>query len=123
MNASSGSGEWPSVSKRVCLSIGMRIGKTTPAHKELALFRVPSGAVCANYSKPMSKFCFAALVSLLSVLTSQAAVVINEIHYNPDIKTEQVEFIELYNTDATAVDLSGWAFTDAVDYVFPAGTL
>ncbi|GAG46426.1 unnamed protein product, partial [marine sediment metagenome] len=25
------------------------------------------------------------------------SVVINEIHYDPDVKTEQVEFVELYN--------------------------
>ena len=26
-----------------------------------------------------------------------ASIVINEIHYNPDLKTEHVEFIELFN--------------------------
>jgi hypothetical protein len=50
-----------------------------------------------------------------------ANVVINEIHYDPDVKTEAVEFIELYNTDATGVDLSGWYFSSGVTYEFPAG--
>jgi hypothetical protein len=49
-------------------------------------------------------------------------VVINEIHYNPDIKTELVEFIELYNAGTAAVDLSGWTISSAVDYIFPPGT-
>src|SRR6476469_7331989 len=66
--------------------------------------------------------CLAALASLLCVLANRAEIVINEIHYDPDIKTELVEFIELYNTDTTAIDLSGWALTDAVDYTFPPGT-
>ncbi|HEY6227787.1 MAG TPA: CotH kinase family protein, partial [Verrucomicrobiae bacterium] len=66
--------------------------------------------------------CLAGLASLLCVLSSRAEVIINEIHYDPDIKTELVEFIELYNTASTNVDLSGWAFTDAVGYTFPAGT-
>src|SRR3954471_6740307 len=70
----------------------------------------------------MLKRCFAALCSVLCVLSSRAEVIINEIHYDPDVKTELVEFIELYNTAATSVDLSGWAFTDAVAYTFPAGT-
>jgi len=48
-----------------------------------------------------------------------AAVVINEIHYDPDVKTELVEFIELHNPDSTAVDLAGWAFTDGVQFSFP----
>lgn len=50
------------------------------------------------------------------------AIVINEIHYNPADNTKLEEFIELYNTGPAAVDLSNWAFTDGVDYVFPAGT-
>ena len=49
-------------------------------------------------------------------------VMINEIHYDPDVKTERVEFIELYNAGANAVDLSGWSLVDAVVFTFPAGT-
>ncbi len=49
-------------------------------------------------------------------------VVINEIHYDPDVKTEAVEFIELYNNGDAAVDLSGWSLTDAASFTFPAGT-
>ena len=49
-------------------------------------------------------------------------VIINEIHYHPDVKTELVEFIELYNKSSAAVDLSGWRLTKAVEYTFPAGT-
>ena len=50
------------------------------------------------------------------------AVVINEIHVDPDVSTEQVEFIELYNDSNVAVDVSGWVIDDAVDYTFPAST-
>ena len=50
-------------------------------------------------------------------------VVINEIHYDPDIDTEQVEFIELYNAGSDAKDLSGWRLDNAVDYPFPEGTI
>jgi len=42
------------------------------------------------------------------------AVIINEIHYDPDISTEFVEFIELYNTDGNDVDISGWSFTQGI---------
>ena len=35
------------------------------------------------------------------------AVVINEFHYDPDLNTERVEFIELHNTGPSSVDLSG----------------
>ncbi|MBC2606159.1 lamin tail domain-containing protein [Pelagicoccus albus] len=32
------------------------------------------------------------------------------------------EFIEIYNPDSESVDLSGWALTNGVDYVFPEGS-
>lgn len=50
-------------------------------------------------------------------------IVINEIHYDPDIKTELVEFIELYNAGVEAVDVSGWTIEEAVVFTIPAGTL
>jgi hypothetical protein len=50
------------------------------------------------------------------------SVVINEIHYNPP-EDRDGEFIELYNRGGAAVDLSGFAFDNGVDYTFPAGTV
>lgn len=49
------------------------------------------------------------------------AVVINEIHYNPEEGSE-LEFIELYNPAASPVDLSGWAFIEGVRQRLPEGT-
>ena len=47
-----------------------------------------------------------------------AAPVINEIHYDPDLATEAVEFIELYNPGAESLGLSGWALSGGVDGEF-----
>ena len=52
-----------------------------------------------------------------------SGVVINEIHYDPDVKTELVEFIELHNTTAANIDLTGWYFTNAISYQFPEGSI
>ncbi|HBV32787.1 MAG TPA: hypothetical protein DEB49_10050, partial [Verrucomicrobiales bacterium] len=49
-------------------------------------------------------------------------MVINEIHLNPDVKIEQVEFIELHNTGEQPVDLSGWKLENAVQFTFPVGS-
>jgi len=49
------------------------------------------------------------------------SVVINEIHYDPDIATELVECIELHNFGSTDVNLSGWYFNDGISYRFPVG--
>jgi len=51
-----------------------------------------------------------------------AAVVINEINYHPDTDEEMEEFVELYNTSASAVDISNWRFVKGIDFTFPAGT-
>ena len=52
----------------------------------------------------------------------RSEVVINEIHYDPDVKTELTEFVELYNPGTAAVDLGGAYFSNGITYVFPAGT-
>lgn len=50
------------------------------------------------------------------------SVLINEIHYNPDVKTDLVEFIELYNSAASPLDISGWKLGGGIAYNFPSGT-
>ena len=50
-------------------------------------------------------------------------ILINEIHYDPDVKTEPAEFVELHNTTGTEVNLSGWYFNDGISYRFPAGAV
>jgi len=49
------------------------------------------------------------------------AVVINELHTDPAVKTERVEFVELHNCGDEAVDLSNWCFVSGIFYVFPEG--
>ncbi|HNS21940.1 MAG TPA: lamin tail domain-containing protein [Sedimentisphaerales bacterium] len=51
-----------------------------------------------------------------------ASIVINELHTNPDVKTELVEFVELHNFGTADADLSGWSFVEGVLYSFPEGT-
>jgi hypothetical protein len=51
-----------------------------------------------------------------------ADVIINEIHYNPEGKTELVEYVELHNAGTSQVDLAGWYFSDGIAYTFPANT-
>src|SRR6266550_1825265 len=62
------------------------------------------------------------LIGSLLVSGARAEIVINEIHYDPDLKTEPVEFIELFNAGSNAVDLAGWYFSDGINFTFPSGT-
>jgi hypothetical protein len=63
-----------------------------------------------------------AFILAAMALPLSAQVVINEIHYAPDVKTELVEFIELHNAGASTVNLSGWRFADGIAFTFPGGT-
>lgn len=49
-------------------------------------------------------------------------VIINEIYYYPDSDLQLEEYVELYNRGASPVDVSGWSFTQGIQYSFPPGT-
>jgi hypothetical protein len=71
--------------------------------------------------------CFAAAVLaaflILNARSFGQAVVINEINPDPADKMRPTEFIEFHNPGAAPVDVSGWILDDAVDFVFPAGSV
>lgn len=62
---------------------------------------------------------------VLGAAPASAAPVINEIMFRPGPgypENTTLEFIEIHNPDAAAVDVSGWAITTGADFTFPAGT-
>ncbi|MEM6264037.1 MAG: lamin tail domain-containing protein [Bacteroidota bacterium] len=68
----------------------------------------------------MKKIISTLLLVWAMVFSVNAQIVITEISYNtPSV---DVEFIELFNNSANMVDMSGWSFSQGVDYTFPAGT-
>lgn len=63
------------------------------------------------------------LINSLSTLCAQKSrIVINEIHCRAAHEQDKTEFVELYNADSFAVDLSGWTLK-GIQYTFPAGTI
>jgi hypothetical protein len=60
--------------------------------------------------------------------TFNTDVVINEVMYDQRPLTQSPfaedpeQWVEIYNRGAVAADLSGWRFSEGMDYVFPAGT-
>lgn len=56
-------------------------------------------------------------------LVAHSQIVITEIMYNPpESGTDSLEYVELFNKTNTAVDVSGWNFTQGFVFVFPAGS-
>jgi len=52
---------------------------------------------------------------------SAETLIIHEILFKID--GEGYEFIELYNTSNSSINVSGWYFSDGVSYTFPSGTV
>ncbi len=71
----------------------------------------------------MKKLALLLLCSCCLGLSMQAQIVITEIMYNPpESGTDSLEYIELYNNSANAVDLSDWTFSQGITHTFAAGT-
>ncbi|NQU25572.1 MAG: lamin tail domain-containing protein, partial [Candidatus Nealsonbacteria bacterium] len=53
------------------------------------------------------------------------SVIVSEVYYNPGtmLNADDLEFVEIYNSGTTAVDLTDWRLDKAVDYDFPSGTM
>ena len=49
-------------------------------------------------------------------------IVINELMYNPPDEKENLQYVEISNRGAAAVDLSQWAFTRGIRFIFPDQT-
>ena len=61
------------------------------------------------------------LLTLSPFLCIAQTIVINEIHYDEKDKIVRAEFIELYNAGEETVNLSGWYFSEGIDYKFQEG--
>lgn len=62
----------------------------------------------------------------LVFLNSNAQIIINEINYKDALDFETKDWIELYNSGGTAVDISNWVFKDDDDlheFIIPNGTI
>ena len=77
--------------------------------------------------KPTSRLSRAFILCLscfLGVISpASCRVVINEIHYETEDITVPGEFVELHNPGTEAVNLSGWYFSDGIEFTFAPGTL
>jgi len=52
---------------------------------------------------------------------SVGPIVINEIHFDPHVKTDLAEYVELHNVTEQTIDLSAWHFSNGVTHAFEPG--
>lgn len=69
----------------------------------------------------MRVFIFFTMFLFIMSVMIHSEIMINEIMYNPS-GDDETEFVELYNSGGTEVNLDGYRLTKAVEFVFPAGT-
>src|SRR5262245_31817247 len=80
------------------------------------------GLLMPNARSGLKKAIVRALIGALGIVSNAPAQVrISEIHYNPP-EGDELEFIEVHNAGAAAVDISGWSLAEGVQFAFPAGT-
>jgi hypothetical protein len=63
------------------------------------------------------------IFGFLLVTQPVMGLIITEVMYHPTDDGEGLEFIELYNNRAVFEDLSGYAFTNGIEYAFEPGTI
>ncbi len=68
-------------------------------------------------SRPLSLTACLLFLVLSGTLIGGEAVRISEVFYHPK-ENEALEFVELYNSSAAAVDLIGWSFVDGIRFGF-----
>src|ERR1700676_2796101 len=86
--------------------------------------RSPAGArgVACNSLRGPVMYRLAAVFIILAVACdhARADVVINEIFYHAPDDLDDLQFIELHNTGAKAVNVAGWRPPRGVKHAFPA---
>ncbi|MCB0035162.1 MAG: lamin tail domain-containing protein [Anaerolineales bacterium] len=61
-----------------------------------------------------------------TAVVNENDLIINEIYYEPieiDGDNNVLEFVELFNRGASPIDLTGYTFSDGIDYTFAPGTV
>ncbi|MGC9326805.1 MAG: lamin tail domain-containing protein, partial [Candidatus Hinthialibacter sp.] len=60
---------------------------------------------------------------MIGISSASSDVMIHEIMYHPQASEFDSEYLELYNFSNQSVDVSGWEFTEGVNFTFPQGTV
>lgn len=93
-------------------------------------YHIQTNSLCINKGDPNSPLDTDGSITDLGVFMysgeTKSVTPINEINYNSAITFDSGDWIEIYNTTKTEIDISGWVFMDenrTPSFVFPSGTI
>lgn len=81
-----------------------------------------AGAIISSYTLPVAPTAGQQQLRITELMFAPSTPTASELTVLPTADAEDFEFIELQNIGTTTLDLSGFRFTDGVDFTFPAGT-
>ena len=89
---------------------------------------VAVGVLKTNYFRPRRDWIFRTLVfgsggPYVGPQPSNTVINIAALEFNPSSGNQAEEYIQLFNPNAYAVDISGWKLSGAVDFTFRGGTV
>src|SRR5216117_4154998 len=98
---------------------------SVPQNSELFLHGILLAALSAGFLSFAGPETHAALAEPLGPSSRRTGLVISEIMYHPLPRADgkNLEFIEIYNSEATPADISGFRLSGAVDFTFPTNTI
>jgi hypothetical protein len=109
------------MANQFCLCVGPYDGQLSARGETLEL-RDATGALIASTSWAPAPTPLQSALRVTQILFEPNDPSAAELAVRPDLGPENFEWLELMNTGATPLDLSGARFTEGIDYVFPGGT-
>ena len=66
-----------------------------------------------------------AIICIVTICVAQPSLglVVTEVMYHPVVESDELEFIELYNNRAVFEDITGYEFTNGINYLFDTETI
>lgn len=90
--------------------------------KRVVVRQQPMSAAWTSYGKNLATL-LGVLGTVCLSLSAYGDIVINEVMYHPPDDSDDLQFVELCNTQERPVDVGGWRFTDGVKFEFPPQTV
>jgi hypothetical protein len=105
-----------------CSGAGPYTQATIPQPSSYQTMRNAADYMITNYFPARRSFLYSQ-AEIPANMPPNPVILLTSIDYSPTSGNQSQEYIELRNTNAFAVDVSGWRLTGGIDFNFPSGTV